>query len=135
MRAPGMALSRMPLFVWTILIYSYLILLALSSFAATLAMLLIDRNFDGTFFDPTQGGDPMLWQHLFWFMGHPEVYIMVLPAFGIVSEVIPVFARKPIFGYKAMAASVAAIAFLGVMRVGAPHVRRLRCRSACSASS
>ncbi len=116
-----MTLSRMPLFVWTILIYSYLILLALSSFAATLAMLLIDRNFDGTFFDPTQGGDPMLWQHLFWFMGHPEVYIMVLPAFGIVSEVIPVFARKPIFGYKAMAASVAAIAFLGVM-VWAHHM-------------
>src|SRR5215212_6654128 len=121
MRAPGMSLNRMPLFVWTILVYSYLILMALSSFAATLAMLLIDRNFDGTFFDPTQGGDPLLWQHLFWFMGHPEVYIMVLPAFGIVSEVIPVFARKPIFGYKAMAASVAAIAFLSVL-VWAHHM-------------
>jgi cytochrome c oxidase subunit I len=121
MRAPGMSLSRMPLFVWTILIYSYLILIALSSFAATLAMLLIDRNFDGTFFDPTQGGDPLLWQHLFWFMGHPEVYIMALPAFGIVSEVIPVFARKPIFGYKAIAAATAAIGFLGVM-VWAHHM-------------
>jgi cytochrome c oxidase subunit 1 len=121
MRAPGMALSRMPLFVWTILVYSYLIIIALSSFAATLAMLLIDRNFDGTFFSAQAGGDPVLWQHLFWFMGHPEVYIMALPAFGIVSEVIPVFARKPIFGYKAIAAATAAIAFLGVM-VWAHHM-------------
>src|SRR5687767_13379341 len=121
MRAPGMTLSRMPLFVWTILIYSYLILVALSSFAATLAMLLIDRNFDGTFFDPTQGGDPMLWQHLFWFMGHPEVYIMVLPAFGIVSEVIPVFARKPIFGYAAIAFSTVGIAFVSML-VWAHHM-------------
>ncbi len=121
MRAPGMSLGRMPLFVWTILVYSYLIIIALSSFAATLAMLLVDRQFSGTFFDQNQGGDPLLWQHLFWFMGHPEVYIMVLPAFGIVSEVIPVFARKPIFGYKAMATSVAAIAFLSVM-VWAHHM-------------
>jgi len=121
MRAPGMTLSRMPLFVWTILIYSYLIIIALSSFAATLAMLLVDRQFDGTFFNTTEGGDPLLWQHLFWFMGHPEVYIMALPAFGIVSEVIPVFARKPIFGYKAIAAATAAIAFLGVM-VWAHHM-------------
>jgi cytochrome c oxidase subunit I len=121
MRAPGMTLSRMPLFVWSILAYSYLIILALSSFAATLAMLLIDRNFDGTFFNPQEGGDPVLWQHLFWFMGHPEVYIMVLPAFGIVSEVIPVFARKPIFGYRAIAAATAAIAFLGVL-VWAHHM-------------
>ena len=121
MRSPGMSLSRMPLFVWTILIYSYLILIALSSFAATLAMLLVDRQFDGTFFDQTKGGDPLLWQHLFWFMGHPEVYIMALPAFGMVSEVIPVFARKPIFGYKAIAAATGAIAFLGVM-VWAHHM-------------
>ena len=121
MRAPGMSLSRMPLFVWTILVYAYLIVIALSSFAATLAMLLIDRQFDGTFFDQTKGGDPLLWQHLFWFMGHPEVYIMALPGFGIVSEVIPVFARKPIFGYKAIAAATAAIAFLGVM-VWAHHM-------------
>jgi cytochrome c oxidase subunit 1 len=121
MRAPGMSLSRMPLFVWAILIYSYLIVIALTSFAATLAMLLVDRQFDGTFFDVNQGGDPVLWQHLFWFMGHPEVYIMALPGFGIVSEVIPVFARKPIFGYKAIAASTAAIAFLSVM-VWAHHM-------------
>ena len=111
----------MPLFVWTILVYSYLIIIASASFAATLAMLLVDRQFNGTFFDQTQGGDPLLWQHLFWFMGHPEVYIMALPAFGIVSEVIPVFARKPIFGYKALAAATGAIAFLSVM-VWAHHM-------------
>jgi cytochrome c oxidase subunit 1 len=121
MRAPGMSLSRMPLFVWTILVYAYLILLVISSFTAALAMLLIDRNFDGTFFDPTQGGSPLLWQHLFWFMGHPEVYIMVLPAFGILSEVIPVFARKPIFGYKALAIATAAIAFVS-LTVWAHHM-------------
>jgi cytochrome c oxidase subunit I len=121
MRAPGMSLSRMPLFVWTILIYSYLIVLAISSFAATLAMLLIDRNFDGTFFDPTQNGAPLLWQHLFWFMGHPEVYIMALPGFGMVSEIIPVFSRKPIFGYRAIATATAAIAFLGML-VWAHHM-------------
>jgi cytochrome c oxidase subunit I len=121
MRAPGMSLSRMPLFVWTILIYSYMILLAISSFAATLAMLLVDRNFNGTFFDPTQNGSPLLWQHLFWFMGHPEVYIMALPGFGIVSEIIPVFARKPIFGYRAIAISTAAIAFLSML-VWAHHM-------------
>jgi cytochrome c oxidase subunit I len=121
MRAPGMSLSRMPLFVWAILIYAYMIILAISSLAATLAMLLIDRNFDGTFFDPTQGGAPLLWQHLFWFFGHPEVYIMVLPAFGMVSEIVPVFARKPIFGYRALAIATAAIAFLS-MFVWAHHM-------------
>ena len=121
MRAPGMSLSRMPLFVWTILIYAYLIILALSSFAATLAMLLVDRNFNGTFFDPTQNGAPLLWQHLFWFMGHPEVYIMVLPFFGMVSEIVPVFARKPIFGYRAIVVATAAIAFLGML-VWAHHM-------------
>jgi cytochrome c oxidase subunit I len=121
MRAPGMSLSRMPLFVWSILIYSYLIILVISSLAGTLAMLLIDRHFHGTFFDPTQGGSPLLWQHLFWFFGHPEVYIMVLPAFGILSEVIPVFARKPMFGYTAMATSMAAIAFISLL-VWAHHM-------------
>jgi cytochrome c oxidase subunit I len=121
MRAPGMGWGRLPLFIWTILIYSYLILLALSSLAATATMLLIDRNFGGTFFDPTQGGDALLWQHLFWFFGHPEVYIIILPAFGVFSEVLPVFARKPIFGYKAVAAATAAIAFLGML-VWAHHM-------------
>ena len=121
MRAPGMGWGRLPLFIWTMLIYSYLVLLALSSLAATATMLLIDRNFGGTFFDPTQGGDALLWQHLFWFFGHPEVYIMILPAFGVFSEVLPVFARKPIFGYKAVAAATAAIAFLGML-VWAHHM-------------
>jgi cytochrome c oxidase subunit I len=121
MRAPGMGWGRLPLFVWTMLIYSYLVILALSSLAATATMLLIDRNFGGTFFDPTQGGSALLWQHLFWFFGHPEVYILILPAFGVVSEVLPVFARKPIFGYKAIAASTAAIAFLGLL-VWAHHM-------------
>jgi cytochrome c oxidase subunit I len=121
MRAPGMGWGRLPLFIWTMLIYSYLVLLALSSLAATATMLLIDRNFGGTFFDPTQGGDALLWQHLFWFFGHPEVYIIILPAFGVFSEVLPVFARKPIFGYKAVAAATAAIAFLGML-VWAHHM-------------
>jgi cytochrome c oxidase subunit I len=121
MRAPGMSLSRMPLFVWTILIYAYLIILALSSFAATLAMLLVDRNFHGTFFDPTQNGSALLWQHVFWFMGHPEVYIMVLPFFGMISEIVPVFARKPIFGYRALVIATGAIAFLGML-VWAHHM-------------
>jgi cytochrome c oxidase subunit I len=121
MRAPGMSLSRMPLFVWTILVYSYLIILAVTSLTATLTMLLVDRNFDGTFFDPNAGGSPLLWQHLFWFFGHPEVYIMVLPAFGIISEVVPVFARKPIFGYKAVATATVAIAFVSML-VWAHHM-------------
>jgi cytochrome c oxidase subunit I len=121
MRAPGMSLSRMPLFVWTILVYSYLIILAIPVIAAALTMLLVDRNFHGTFFDQTQGGSPLLWQHLFWFMGHPEVYIMVLPAFGIVSEIVPVFARKPIFGYRAIVLATAAIGFLSML-VWAHHM-------------
>jgi cytochrome c oxidase subunit I len=121
MRAPGMGWGRMPLFVWTILIYSYLIILALTSLAATVTMLLLDRNFGTNFFDPTDGGSALLWQHLFWFFGHPEVYILVLPAFGVFSEVLPVFARKPIFGYKAIAAATAGIAFLGML-VWAHHM-------------
>jgi cytochrome c oxidase subunit 1 len=121
MRAPGMGWGRMPLFVWTILIYSYLIVLALPAIGAAVTMLLTDRQFGTAFFDPTAGGDPLLWQHLFWFFGHPEVYIMILPAFGIVSEIFPVFARKPIFGYKAIAASTVAIAFYGML-VWAHHM-------------
>src|SRR3712207_1786735 len=121
MRAKGMGWGRMPLFVWTILIYAYLIVIALSSLAAAATMLLLDRNFDTAFFDPTKGGSPLLWQHLFWFFGHPEVYIFVLPAFGVVSEVLPVFTRKPIFGYKAVAAATVGIAFLGLL-VWAHHM-------------
>ncbi|GAC1325104.1 MAG: hypothetical protein NVSMB25_23250 [Thermoleophilaceae bacterium] len=121
MRARGMGWGRMPLFVWTLLVYSYLLILALPAIAAAVTMLLTDRHFGTSFFDPTGGGDPLLWQHLFWFFGHPEVYIMVLPAFGMISEILPVFARKPIFGYKAIAASTAAIAFLGML-VWAHHM-------------
>src|ERR671939_1001437 len=121
MRARGMSWGRMPLFIWSILVYSYLLVTALPSIAAGVTMLLTDRHFGTGFFDPAAGGDPMLWQHLFWFFGHPEVYIMVLPAFGIISEIMPVFARKPIFGYKAVAASTAAIAFLSML-VWAHHM-------------
>jgi cytochrome c oxidase subunit I len=121
MRAPGMSWRRMPLFVWTILIFSYLVVVAYPAIAAAVTMLLADRHFGTAFFETAGGGDPLLWQHLFWFFGHPEVYIVVLPAFGIVSEVIPVFARKPIFGYTAIATSTVAIAFLGML-VWAHHM-------------
>jgi cytochrome c oxidase subunit I len=115
MRAPGMSWGRLPLFVWTVLVYALLLIIALPVVAAAVTMLLADRHFGTHFFDPTDHGSPVLWQHLFWFFGHPEVYIMILPGFGIISEVIPVFSRKPIFGYKAIAASTAVIAFLAVL--------------------
>src|SRR5947209_15293910 len=115
MRAKGMSWGRMPLFVWSVLIYSYLLILALPAVAAAVTMLLTDRHFGTAFFDNTGGGDPLLWQHLFWFFGHPEVYIMALPAFGMISQVLPVFARKPIFGYKAVAASTAGLAFVSIL--------------------
>jgi cytochrome c oxidase subunit I len=121
MRAPGMGWGRLPLFVWTILTYSVLIILAMPVIAGAVTLLLTDRHFGTHFYDASAGGSPLLWQHLFWFFGHPEVYIMALPAFGIVSEVIPVFARKPIFGYKAIAAATVVIAFLGML-VWAHHM-------------
>ncbi|TMK66570.1 MAG: cytochrome c oxidase subunit I [Actinobacteria bacterium] len=121
MRARGMSWGRMPVFVWTILVYSYLLILALPAVAAAVTMLLTDRHFGTAFFDNTGGGDPLLWQHLFWFFGHPEVYIMALPAFGMISEILPVFARKPLFGYKAVVASAAAITFLSML-VWAHHM-------------
>ena len=140
MRAPGMGWGRLPLFVWAILTYAILLILALPVIAAAVTMLLTDRHFGTHFFDASNGGSPLLWQHLFWFFGHPEVYIMVLPGFGIISEVLPVFARKPIFGYKAIAAATVLIALPRPARVGAPHVRHaepdLRARSSsCSARS
>src|SRR5271168_1842808 len=115
MRARGMSWGRLPLFIWAILTYSILIIFAMPVIAAAVTMLLTDRHFGTHFFDPAEGGSPLLWQNLFWFFGHPEVYIMVLPGFGLVSEILPVFARKPIFGYKAIAASTVAIAFLGFL--------------------
>src|SRR6202453_5181275 len=115
MRAKGMSWGRLPLFIWAILTYSVLIIFAMPVIAGAVTMLLTDRHFGTHFFDPTEGGSALLWQHLFWFFGHPEVYIMVLPGFGLVSEILPVFARKPIFGYKAIAASTVAIAFLGFL--------------------
>jgi cytochrome c oxidase subunit 1 len=115
MRARGMSWGRLPLFVWAILTYSILIIFAMPVIAAAATMLLTDRHAGTHFFDPANGGSPILWQNLFWFFGHPEVYIMVLPGFGLVSEILPVFARKPIFGYKAIAAATVAIAFLGFL--------------------
>ena len=115
MRARGMSWGRLPLFIWAILTYSVLIIFAMPVIAAAVTMLLTDRHFGTHFFDPANGGSPILWQNLFWFFGHPEVYIMILPGFGIVSEILPVFARKPIFGYKAIAAATVAIAFLGFL--------------------
>lgn len=113
LRAPGMTLNRMPIFVWTTLVTAFLVLFALPSIAAALFLLFFDRHFGTFFFNAAGGGDPLLWQHLFWFFGHPEVYIMILPAMGIVSEVLPVFSRKPLFGYEAIAYSSVAIGFIG----------------------
>src|SRR3954471_8715922 len=113
MRAPGMTLMRMPLFVWNSLVTSVLLLFSLPVLTAGLAMLFIDRNYGGGFFDPAQGGNPILWQHVFWFFGHPEVYVLILPAFGIVTEILPVFSRKPLFGYKAFVFATTAIGALG----------------------
>ncbi len=112
MRAPGMTLFRMPIFVWTILVTATLILLATPVLTAGLIALFIDRNYGGSFFDPSVGGNPILWQHIFWFFGHPEVYIVILPAMGVVSEILPVFARKPLFGYRAFVFATIAIGLL-----------------------
>jgi cytochrome c oxidase subunit I len=112
MRAPGMTYFRMPLTIWSLFITAILLLLALPVLTAALAMLLFDRMFGTSFFLPQGGGEPLLWQHLFWFFGHPEVYVLVLPAMGVTSDILSTFSRKPIFGYHAMAFSMIAIAFL-----------------------
>ena len=112
MRAPGMTLMKMPLFVWTWLITAFLLIAVMPVLAGAVTMLITDRHFGTHFFDAAGGGDPVLWQHVFWFFGHPEVYILVLPAFGVFSQIIPTFARKPLFGYDSMVFATASIAFL-----------------------
>ena len=121
MRAPGMSWMRIPLFVWAILTYAIMLVLVLPALSAGLTMLLLDRQVGTHFFLPDKGGSALLWQHVFWFFGHPEVYIMILPAMGIISEVLPVFSRKPIFGYKAIAFSTLGIAFVSMV-VWAHHM-------------
>ncbi len=121
MRAPGMTMMKMPLFVWTWLITAYLLVAVMPVLAGAVTMLLTDKYFGTSFFNAAGGGDPVLFQHIFWFFGHPEVYIMILPAFGVVSQIIPTFARKPLFGYSSMVYATASIAFLSFI-VWAHHM-------------
>jgi len=121
MRAPGMTLMKMPLFVWTWLITAFLLIMVMPVLAGTVTMMLTDRHFGTSFFDAAGGGDPVMFQHIFWFFGHPEVYIMILPAFGVVSEIIPTFSRKKLFGYSSMVYATASIALLSFI-VWAHHM-------------
>src|SRR5450759_3246368 len=112
MRAPGMTMMKMPMFCWTWLITGYLLIAVMPVFAGAVTMILTDRHFGTSFFNAAGGGDPVLYQHIFWFFGHPEVYIVAIPAFGVISQVIPAFSRKPLFGYTSMVYATASIAVL-----------------------